>query len=187
MNGRDCYLMRYRIVVHEGVKYGLRRGETLEQLLAAPNYLIPEDEALCVPSPPLTGEVKSSYLILGEGGYLVDRARRKRSHHKVRLQERPRFGPGSGKQGAARAATHYRSHVADGLVPPGTLPADCPVCEVGILYYRWKQAEREERERDDRLFEREERLREQEDEPLPMSLTVPIVRHPPEDDPDVVI
>jgi hypothetical protein len=122
--------MRYKIVEHEGVKYGLRRGQTIEQLVAfLPEYLA--IKALVDSCFPQSGDVQTSYLILTEYG-LVDRSKIKRSHHKPRHGERPKLGPGSGRTGGARAAAHYRSHVGGGWVPPGTKPEDCHICRDGL-------------------------------------------------------
>ena len=124
--------MRYKIVEHEGVKYGLRRGQTIEQLVVfLPEYLaIKELVDSCFPE---SGDVQTNFLILTEYG-LVDRSKIRRSHHKTKLSHdvKPKLGPGSGRAGGARAATHYRSHVAGGWVPPGTKPEECHICWHGL-------------------------------------------------------
>ncbi len=62
---------------------------------------------------------------------------KKRSHHKPKpIGPRPRLGPGSGRSGGARGATHYSRHVK--WVPPGTKPADCYICQLGS----WRKARR---------------------------------------------
>jgi len=124
--------MRYKIVEFSGLKFGLRRGETVEQLAAfLPEYLaVKELVDSCFPE---SGDVQTSYLILTDYG-LVDRSRIRRSHHKPKSGNgvKPRVGPGSGRAGGGRAAAHYRSHVADGWITPGTKPEECHICRDGL-------------------------------------------------------
>jgi hypothetical protein len=124
--------MRYKRVQYDGVEFGLKRTQTVEQLVAfLPEYLA--IKALVDSCFPESGDVQTSYLILTEYG-LVDRSKIKRSHHRPKLSQgaKPRVGPGSGRAGGARAATHYRSHVAGGWVPPGTKPEECHICRDGL-------------------------------------------------------
>lgn len=135
--------MRYKIVEHQGVKYGLRRGQTAEQLAALlPEY---EDTKFIFGENSISGDVKDSYLIFTEYG-LVDRSRITRKHHKPKPSQgvRPRTGPGSGRAGGARVATHYSNHVAGGRVPKGIRPEECDICQYGgLLAWLRKQCENE--------------------------------------------
>jgi hypothetical protein len=124
--------MRYKRVRHEGIEFGLKKGQTVEQLAAyLPEYLA--IKALVDSCFPKSSDVKDVYLILTDYG-LVDRSKIRRSHHKPKVSNgvKPRLGPGSGRAGGARAATHYRSHVGGGWVPTGTKPSDCYICQCGL-------------------------------------------------------
>ncbi len=128
--------MRYRLVDYNGVKYGLRKGETVEQL----SSFHPEYECNSLDfAHPATGDVKENYLILTPYG-LVDRSKVRRQHRKRTLTERPRLGKGSGRAGGARAATHYRSHMP--FVPAGTRQEDCYICQQGLTLKRVRVKQR---------------------------------------------
>jgi hypothetical protein len=117
-------MARYKLVEYQGEWYGLRRGETLEQLL--------QMERIDFPSSPRT-DVKSNYWISIGYGCLFNRAYYRRCHHKIRPADsqkpRPKFGPGSGKAGGGRGAKHVTSHLK---YWPGTTVFDCPVCQRGL-------------------------------------------------------
>ena len=72
---------------------------------------------------------------------------------------RPRFGPGSGRAGGARAATHRVDHIRAGRIEPETSPQECPICRFGSKIWKlWNATNREEWELfwDEREQERDE-------------------------------
>ncbi len=128
--------MRYRVVEYQGGWYGLRNGETVEQLAALyPEYAEAQPESLLWL--PIGGSTRTRYLILTEYG-LADHSQIKRKHRKKSTQtlcdteSKPLFGPGSGRAGGGRGATHYRSHIAGGWVPEHIKPQDCYICLGGL-------------------------------------------------------
>lgn len=115
-------MARYKLIHHLNDWYGLRRGETLEQLLQ-----LEKIESL-LPSPTVP-ETKTDYWISTPYG-LVRRSSYRRSHHRAKqFIDKPRFGPGSGRQGGGRTGSHFRSHVR---FYPGTGPSSCPICLRGL-------------------------------------------------------
>jgi hypothetical protein len=147
--------MRYRKVERQGKTYGLRCGETLEDLLSLP-LLESSDEELLIPAPavPPKTDVKTHYFVSMDG-WLVDRATFKRSHHKWRPpQVKPRTGPGSGRAGGARATNHRLYHVGR-WVPPGTPMVECPVCQLGLarVLLRQRIAHQDGKDADMRAWE----------------------------------
>lgn len=141
-------MARYKIQTHQGLTYGLKKGETAEQLAEQ------LQDVTLFGFLDNVGEVKGDYLVSALPWGLVRRNSNKRRHRKrgfirgtrtalPRLETepevpRPRFGKGSGRSGGARAATHKRSHLK---FAPDTKPEECYICQRGLA-----QAKRYQRE-----------------------------------------
>lgn len=140
-------MARYKVQCYQGVTYGLKKGETVEQL--AELYQL---YGVLSFTAPYTKEVVGSYLVSTPWG-LVERNSYKRSHRPrgfirgtsrvlPRIEgeaevARPFSSSRSGRTGGQHTSNHVRWHLP--LLPAGTSPEDCYACKYGLRALRRQQ------------------------------------------------
>jgi hypothetical protein len=140
-------MARYKVRTYKGVTYGLKKGETVEQLVQL--YQLYGDLSLIDHH---TNEVKGSYLVSTPWG-LIERNSYKRPHRPTgfirgtsrvlpRIEgepevARPFSSSKSGRTGGQHTTNHVRWHLP--LLPAGTKPEDCYACQHGLPALRRRQ------------------------------------------------